>query len=220
MAKFGAKDDKIRIVVSDDHTIVRQGLSSILSSEEDFDVIGEASNGLEAIEIIRRLQPDVTLMDLQMPGCNGVDAILQLKAEFQDIKIIILTTFATDDYIFEGIRAGAKGYLLKDVPRQELCRAIRLVNQGQSMVQPDLTARLFDLLAQGGPKNEVVFTERELEVLKLLARGDRNKEIATKLNISENTVKGHVTSIMQKYNVTDRTQAAIQAVQKGLVKLD
>lgn len=209
-----------RILIADDHTVVRQGLTLILNAEPDFKVVGEASNGLEVVEMARRLQPDIILMDLQMPKQNGVEAIRLLKEEFPRIKIIILTTFDSDEYIFEGIRAGAKGYLLKDVPKEELCRSIRLVNQGQSMVQPNITARLFDMLAQGKQKNEVALTERELDVLKLLARGERNKEIAARLCISESTVKGYVASIMQKCNVTDRTQAAMFAVQKGLVKLD
>jgi DNA-binding NarL/FixJ family response regulator len=184
-------------------------------------VVGEAANGYEVIELARRVQLDVILMDLQMSGLNGVEAIRRLKAENPELKIIILTTFATDEYIFEGIRAGAKGYLLKDVPKEELCRAIRLVNQGQSMIQPTITARLFDLLAQGGPKTgDIPLTERELEVLKLIAHGDRNKEIGVKLSISESTVKGYVASILQKCNVSDRTQAAMYAVQKGLIKFD
>jgi DNA-binding NarL/FixJ family response regulator len=212
---------KIRIIITDDHTVVRQGLAYILNAEPDFEVVGEAANGYEVIELARRVQLDVILMDLQMSGLNGVEAIRRLRAENPDLKIIILTTFATDEYIFEGIRAGAKGYLLKDVPKEELCRAIRLVNQGQSMIQPTITARLFDLLAQGGPKiGDVPLTERELEVLKLIAHGDRNKEIGVKLSISESTVKGYVASILQKCNVSDRTQAAMYAVQKGLIKFD
>jgi DNA-binding NarL/FixJ family response regulator len=211
---------QIKILIADDHTLVRQGLSFILNIEPDFRVVGEASSGIEALEMVHNLKPDIILMDLQMPGLNGVETIRRLKQENSDIRIIILTTFDTDEYIFEGIRAGAKGYLLKDVRREELCRAIRQVSQGQSTIQPHITARLFDLLASGGPKNEVTLTERELEVLKLLARGDRNKEIASKLSISESTVKGYVTAIMQKINVTDRTQAAMFAVQKGLVKPD
>jgi DNA-binding NarL/FixJ family response regulator len=213
----------VRIVIADDHTVVRDGLTYILNAEPDFEVIGGASDGLEAVELVNRLQPDVVLMDLQMPRLSGVEAIRRLLAENSQVKVIILTTFDTDEYIFEGIRAGARGYLLKDVPKDELCRAIRLISQGQSLTQPAITARLFSMVAQQGqpkPAENTVLTERELEVLKLLARGDRNKEIALKLSISESTVKGYVTTILQKFNVSDRTEAAMYAVQKGLIKLD
>ncbi len=210
----------IKVLVVDDHTVVRDGLTYILNAEPEFKVVGGAGNGQEAIEMVRYLQPDVVLMDLQMPQLSGVEAIRRLREENENIKIIILTTFDTDEYIFEGIRAGARGYLLKDVPKEELCRAIRLVSQGQSLVQPAITARLFELVAQGGPKNnEVSLTERELEVLKLIARGDRNREIAATLGIGESTVKGYVTTLLQKLNVSDRTEAAMYAVQKGLIKL-
>jgi DNA-binding NarL/FixJ family response regulator len=211
----------IRILLVDDHTVVRDGLTYILNAEADFEVVGVAGNGQEALEKVKELQPDLVLMDLQMPVMSGVETIKRLKSENDQIKIIILTTFDTDEYIFEGIRAGARGYLLKDVPKEELCRAVRLVSQGQSLVQPSITARLFELVAQGGLRaNDALLTERELEVLKLIARGDRNREIAAKLFIGESTVKGYVTSILQKLDVTDRTEAAMYAVQKGLVKLD
>ncbi len=211
----------IRILLVDDHTVVRDGLTYILNAEADFEVVGVAGNGQEALERVKELQPDLVLMDLQMPVMSGVETIKRLKSENDQIKIIILTTFDTDEYIFEGIRAGARGYLLKDVPKEELCRAVRLVSQGQSLVQPSITARLFELVAKGGLRaNDALLTERELEVLKLIARGDRNREIAAKLFIGESTVKGYVTSILQKLDVTDRTEAAMYAVQKGLVKLN
>ncbi len=211
----------IRIVIADDHSVLREGLSYILNAEEDFEVLGGASDGHEIVEMVRQLGPDIILMDLQMPGLSGVEAIKRLMAENSLAKVIILTTFDTDEYIFEGIQAGAKGYLLKDVPKAELCRVIRLVSQGQTYTQPAITARLFNLVAQRGPKpGEPVLTERETEVLKLLARGDRNKEIATKLKITESTVKGYVTAILQKFNVSDRTEAAMYAVQRKIIKLD
>jgi DNA-binding NarL/FixJ family response regulator len=211
----------IRIVLADDHTIVRDGVAHLLNAEPDFEVVGQASDGLQVIELVSRLKPDVVLMDLQMPNLDGVAAIKRIKAADEQIKIIILTTYDTDEYILEGIRAGARGYLLKDVPKEELCRSIRLVNQGNSLMQPSLTARFFNLLAQRESKgNEVALTERELEVVKLIARGDRNKEIAQKMAISEGTVKGYVATILQKFGVTDRTQAAMYAVQKGLIQLD
>lgn len=211
----------IKIIIADDHTVVREGLTSILNAEPDFEVIGGASNGYEVLEMVRRLQPDIILMDLQMPVMSGVEAIRKLTDDNNPAKVIILTTFDTDDYIFEGIQAGARGYLLKDVPKVELFRVIRLVYLGQTLTQPAITARLFNLLAKGGFKaNESTLTERETEVLKLMARGDRNKEIAAKLAISENTVKGYVTIILQKFNVSDRTEAAMYAAQKGLIKFE
>jgi DNA-binding NarL/FixJ family response regulator len=211
----------IRIVLADDHTIVRDGVAHLLNAEADFEVVGQASDGLQVIEMVSRLKPDVVLMDLQMPNLDGVAAIKRIRATDEQIKIIILTTYDTDEYILEGIRAGARGYLLKDVPKEELCRSIRLVNQGHSLMQPSLTARFFNLLAQRESKgNEAALTERELEVVRLIARGDRNKEIAQKMAISEGTVKGYVATILQKFGVTDRTQAAMYAVQKGLIQLD
>lgn len=211
----------IKIIIADDHTVVREGLTSILNAEPDFEVICGAGNGLEVLEMARRLQPDIVLMDLQMPIMSGVEAIHKLTVENNRAKVIILTTFDTDEYIFEGIQAGARGYLLKDVPKIELFRVIRLVYQGQTLTQPAITARLFNLVARSGTKaSESTLTERENEVLKLMARGDRNKEIAVKLGISESTVKGYVTIILQKFNVSDRTEAAMYAAQKGLIKFD
>jgi DNA-binding NarL/FixJ family response regulator len=220
-----AGNRKLRIVLAEDHTVVREGLSYILSAEPDFEVVGGAGDGLEALEVVRQVQPDVILMDLQMPRLNGVEAIKLLRADNPQVKIIILTTYKTDDYLLEGIRAGARGYLLKDVPKEELCRAIRLVNAGQSLIQPSLTARVLSLLAQTsegskGQEKENSLTEREMEVLRLMTKGDRNKEIAVKLSISESTVKGYIAIIFQKFNVTDRTQAAMYAVQKGLIELE
>ena len=221
LAKPEGNTALIRLVLADDHTVLRDGLAYVLNAEPDFEVVGLAGNGLEAVEMATRLRPNIVMMDLQMPRLSGVEAIRQLQALPEPIKVIILTTFDTDEYIFEGIQAGAKSYLLKDVAKEDLCRTIRLVNQGQVLTQPAITARLFKLIAQANPKNtQINLTERELDVLKLLAQGDRNKEIAVKLCIGESTVKSYVTTIMQKFNVTDRTEAAIYAVQKGLIKLE
>ncbi|HEX2915686.1 MAG TPA: response regulator transcription factor [Chloroflexia bacterium] len=219
---YSENTQRIRILMADDHSLMRDGISYILQTQPDFEVVGGASDGLEVIEQVRALKPHVILMDLQMPNLNGVEAIRRLLAENDQLKIIILTTFNTDEYIYEGIRAGAHGYLLKDVPKEELFKAIRLVYQGQSLAQPVITARIFKLLARGGANSgeQPALTERELEVLKLMAQGDRNKEIAQKLAVSENTIKTYVAAVLQKLNVTDRTQAAIYAVQKGLVRLE
>jgi DNA-binding NarL/FixJ family response regulator len=217
----GKSPGLIRIVLADDHTVLRDGLAHLLNTEEDFEVVGVAGDGFEAVKMINELRPDVVLMDLQMPRLSGVEAIRRLQEMHVPSNVIILTTFDTDEYIFDGIQAGAKGYLLKDVGREDLCRTIRLVSQGQTLTQPAIAARLFKLLAQDNPrKSEITLTDRELDVLKLLVRGDRNKEIANKLSISESTVKSYVTTIMQKFNVTDRTEAAMYAVQKRIIKLE
>lgn len=211
----------IRIVLADDHTIVREGLAHLLSAEKDFEVVGGARDGLEAFAMVEKLQPDVVLMDLQMPHLDGVAAIKKIKASHPEVKIIILTTYDTDEFILEGIRAGAQGYLLKDVPKEELCRSIRVVSQGQALIQSSITARVFNILAQSEPKvSGANLTDRELEVIKLIAQGDRNKEIAQKMRISEGTVKSYVAIILQKFGVSDRTQAAMYAVQKGIIQLE
>lgn len=232
---------KIRVIVAEDHAIVRDGITYLLNSEVDIVVVGTASNGREALELVNMLYPqvDVVLMDLQMPELDGVSAIRKLREKYKELKIIILTTFDTDEYIFEGIRSGANGYLLKDVPKEELSRAIRIVNRGQALVQPELTNRLFNLLngsatptaSERGSSveasnatlsepatGEVRLTERELDVLKLLAKGERNKEIALRLGIAESTVKGYIAIIFQKFGVSDRTEAAMYAVQKGIIQ--
>jgi len=206
---------QIRILIADDHTVVRDGLTYLLNAEPDLVVVGWASNGLEAIDLVRKCYPDVVLMDLQMPHLDGVEAIRRLKAEDDTVKIIILTTFDTDEYIVEGLRAGARGYFLKDVPKEELYRAIRQVNEGQSLVQPTISDRLSRIILKDN--SEPSLTARELEVLKLIATGDRNREIANKLSIGETTVKGYITSIFQKLGVEDRTEAAMYALQKGWV---
>jgi DNA-binding NarL/FixJ family response regulator len=214
-------EKRIRIVLADDHTIVREGLAHLLSAEKDFEVVGGARDGLEAIAMVQKLKPDVVLMDLQMPHLNGVAAIKKIKAANPEVKIIILTTYDTDEFILEGIRAGAQGYLLKDVPKEELCRSIRVVSQGQALIQSSITARVFNILAQSEPKvSGSTLTDRELEVIKLIAQGDRNKEIAQKMGISEGTVKSYVAIILQKFGVADRTQAAMYAVQKGIIALE
>lgn len=228
---------KIRVIVAEDHAIVRDGIAYLLNSEPDIVVVGTASNGKEAFDLVNMLFPqiDVVLMDLQMPELDGVSAIRKLREKYKQLKIIILTTFDTDEYIFDGIRSGANGYLLKDVPKEELNRAIRLVNRGQALVQPELTNRLFNLLSGTSSREtaapnsanntattdlqESRLTERELDVLKLLAKGERNKEIALRLGIAESTVKGYIAIIFQKFGVNDRTEAAMYAVQKGIISL-
>lgn len=211
----------IKIVIVDDHPVVREGIGSMLKREPDFKIVGEASNGREAIEKAGELEPDVMLMDLRMPEIDGVEAITQIKANKPDIKFIILTTYSDDEYIFKGIAAGARAYLLKDAPRDELFKAIRAVSRGESLIQPVVASRLLDKLAELSKKSPSVETlsERETEVLNLMAKGVSNKDIADQLSITQSTVKTHITSIFQKLDVTTRTEAVTTALKKGIIKL-
>ena len=216
--------EAVKLLIVDDHTVVRDGLISMLGSEKEFAVLGQARNGLEAVGRVKELQPDVVLMDLRMPELDGVEAMRRIRAEDPDVKFIVLTTYDSDEYIFDAIEAGAKGYLLKDTSRDELFQAIRAVHRGESLVQPGVAAKLLDRFAklsresaQAGRPEQL--SERELEVLRLMATGAPNKEIAATLTISESTAKTHVANIFQKLDVKDRTEAVTQAVQRGIIKL-
>lgn len=205
----------IRIVLVDDHSVVRQGLRMFLSLDPDLDVVGEASNGAEGIEQVRRLKPDVVLMDLLMPVMDGIPAIGQLRKEFPDIEVIALTSVLEDEKVIGAVRAGAIGYLLKDTQADELCKAIKAASQGQVQLSPEVAARLVrEIKAPDSPEK---LTERETDVLRLLALGRSNKEIANELVIGEKTVKTHVSSILMKLGLSSRTQAALHAVRIGLV---
>lgn len=215
--------DTIKILIVDDHEVVRDGLVTMLGRQTDFVVTGQAVNGLEAVEKARELKPDVILMDLRMPELDGVGAMNQIREQDQDVKFIVLTTYDTDEYIFDAIDAGAKGYLLKDASREDLFQSVRAVHRGESLIEPGVAAKVLDRLAQmsrqartGGPQ---VLSERELEVLRLMAAGAANKNIASDLAISESTVKTHVTNIFQKLEVNHRTEAVTQALQRGIIKL-
>ncbi len=213
--------ESIRIVIADDHPIVRQGLATVLSQEEDLEVVGQAANGLEAVAQARELRPDIILMDLQMPKMDGVEAIQEIKMETSDIGIIILTTYDTDDYIFRGIEAGARGYLLKDSPPEEVLKAIHTVHKGESMIQPRVASRLLDRFSQLSHDSvpEEVLSPREVEVLQLIAKSAVNKEIANELFIGESTVKTHIIHIFNKLEVKGRTEAVAEAVRKGIIQL-
>ncbi len=208
-----------RILIVDDHTLVRDGLTTILSRQPDFEIVGEASDGLEAVEVARSLHPDVILMDLRMPNMSGVEAMRIIGDESPDIKIIVLTTFDTDEYIFDAVQAGAKGYLLKDTSREELFAAVRAVCRGESQIEPGVAARLITRLQELSRPDPDSLSDREIEVLELVARGSPNKQIAEELLISESTVKTHIANIFSKMNVRHRTQAVTQALQKGIIKL-
>jgi DNA-binding NarL/FixJ family response regulator len=205
----------IRIVVADDHAVVRQGLRSFLGLQDDMEVVGEAEDGAGAVAAVERLAPDVVVIDLVMPGVDGVEAIRRIHAARPETRVLVLTSYADDTKAVPAVRAGAAGYLLKDVQPAELAAAIRTVAAGGALLAPAVTARVLQEVA--GPQADPGLTAREREVLALLARGRSNKEIAAQLVLSEKTVKTHVSSILGKLGVADRTQAALLAVREGLV---
>jgi len=215
----------IRILLVDDQALFREGLHTLLSVHEDLVVVGEAGNGQEAVTAVAELAPDVVLMDLRMPVLNGVAATRQITESAPNSRVIVLTTFDDDDYVFDGLRAGAVGYLLKDVPSAKLVEAIRAAARGESFLQPSVAAkvvaefsRMSDSTTAVAQQNLVEpLSERELEILGVLATGASNREIANKLFITEGTVKNHVTNILGKLGVRDRTQAALKAKDIGLI---
>jgi len=211
----------IKILIADDHPVVREGLSAMLSEEQDIQVVGEAGNGAEAVDKAQELQPDIVLMDLRMPEVDGVEAMRQIGAVNPDIRFIVLTTYDNDEYIFKGIEAGARAYLLKDAPREELFKAIRAVHKGESLIEPAIAGKVLDRFAELSRQAQVVeaLSGREVEVLKLMAKGAANKEIAAELSISESTVKTHIQTIFQKLGVGDRTEAVTEAIKKGIIRL-
>lgn len=203
----------IRVLIVEDHPVVRQGLTSLLSEAQDVLVVGSAADGVEAQEVFRRLQPDVTLMDLQMPRLGGVDAIVSIRAEFPAARFIVLTTFDGDEDIYKAMQAGARAYLLKGMEVDDLLAAIRTVHSGRSTVPAPIAEKLAQRVAAQP------LTSRELSVLERIVAGRANKEIASDLNISEATVKSHVNSLLGKLGVADRTHAAVVALQRGIVHL-
>jgi len=216
--------NSIRILLVDDQALFREGLRTLLSVQPDFDVVGEAANGEEAVQLAHKLRPAVVLMDLRMPVLDGVAATRRLREMHPDCQVIVLTTFDDDEYVFEGLRAGAVGYLLKDTPSEKLNEAIRAAARGESFLQPSIAAKVVAeftrLTNQASSRLQPLvepLSERELEVLRLVAGGASNKEIAAKLFIAEGTVKNHLTNILGKLGVSDRTQAALKARELGLI---
>ena len=214
----------IRILIVDDQAMVRTGFRMILESEEDINIVGEAADGVEAIDQARALQPDVILMDIRMPKLDGLEATRRiLDGASPSSKVLVLTTFDLDEYVYESLRAGASGFMLKDAPPEQLVDAIRIVASGDSLLAPAVTRRVIEGFVAGrpreGPPPELEsLTARELEVLQALARGCSNAEIAKELFVSETTVKTHVARVLQKLNLRDRVQAVVLAYESGLVQ--
>jgi two-component system, NarL family, response regulator YdfI len=210
----------IRIIVADDHLIIRQGLRLILETEDDFELVGEANDGAEAISLCTEKHPDVVLMDLRMPGMDGLTAIEKLQATHPEISVVILTTFNEDDLMLKGLQAGAKGYLLKDTNREALFNAIRAAARGDTLLAPNTLSRLLDRIDKQSTNTNtgISLTEREQEVLQEVASGERSKEVALKMGISERTVKAHLASIYNKFGVDSRAAAIAVAAQRGLLK--
>lgn len=216
--------EKIKVLIVDDHQVVRQGLRTFLELQEDMIVVGEAEDGQMAVERVRQLDPDVVLMDLVMPRLDGISATRQVKSLNSNIKVIALTSFTEDDKVFPAIQAGASSYLLKDVSPDNLVEAIRAAFRGEARLHPDIARKLMEQVAHRSkfsrePQAENL-TERERDVIRLVARGCSNQEIAKELFISEKTVKTHVSNILSKLQLEDRTQLAIYAIKKGLVNLN
>ncbi len=215
----------IRILIADDHLVVREGLQLILSMEEDMAVVGEAADGETAVRLAGELQPNVVLMDLRMPGMGGMEAIDRILAEWPDMAIVILTTYNEDDLMLRGLQAGARGFLLKDTGRQTLFHTIRAAARGETLMQPEILLRVLAHTRAGNqtsapalpPRQDGGLTEREMEVLTAVARGDRNKEIALALGVTERTVKAHLTNVYDKLGVDSRAGAVSTAIQRGIL---
>jgi len=218
------ENDKIKVLIVDDHKVVRQGLRTFLELQADVTVVGEAEDGQTAVEMVGELNPNVVLMDLVMPRLDGISATRQVKALGADVKVIALTSFTEDDKVFPAIQAGASSYLLKDVSPDDLVDAIRAAHRGEARLHPDIARKLMEQVTRQAPSRYAprveVITDREKEVVRLVAQGRSNQEIANELFISEKTVKTHVSNILNKLQLQDRTQLAIHAIKSGMAKMD
>jgi two-component system NarL family response regulator len=204
----------IRVLIVDDHPVVRAGLASMLGTQAELQVVGSASSGEEALEKIRNDGPDVLLLDLRMPGMNGIDMLLAARSGGSQVHAIILSSYETDEDIYRAVQAGAQGYLLKDTPLKEMVEAIRTVNAGKRYIPRQIATRLAERMMRSN------LTARELEILKMLSKGPTNKQIGRALGISDHTVRNHVNSIIEKLEVSDRTEAATTAIQRGIISVD
>jgi DNA-binding NarL/FixJ family response regulator len=216
--------DTIRVVLADDHAVVRKGIREFLEEEGDIQVVGEATDGRTAVEVTMEQSPDVAVLDIQMPGLNGIEVTRRIKAERPGLRVLVLTAYDDDPYIFAALQAGASGYVLKSAPSEELIRAVRAVFRGESALDPAVTAKVMQQLASGKPAGAVgaveALSQRELDVLRLAAHGLTNKAIGQRLNISDRTVQGHLANIFDKLQVGSRTGAVILALKQGWVALD
>ncbi len=212
----------IRVLIADDHAIVRKGIRALLSTESGIEVLGEAEDGAQAVALAAKLRPDVILMDLVMPGVDGIEATRQITGEQTGARILVLTSFAADDKVFPAIKAGALGYLLKDSGPDDLVRAIHQVHRGEPTLEPSIARKVLSELSQPPkkPLSPDPLTDREVEVLRLLAQGKSNRDIAEQLVITEMTVRTHVSNILSKLHLASRTQAALYALREGLASLD
>jgi DNA-binding NarL/FixJ family response regulator len=203
----------IRILTVDDHALLREGIAALVGAEPDMELVAEASNGEDAIKKFRSLRPDVTLMDLQMPGLNGIEAISRIRSEFPDARLIVLTTYTGDVQVLRALKAGARGYVLKGHVHRELLETIRAVHAGQKRIPPEVAAEL------AGHAMDDELTPREIDVLRLIASGNANKQIADRLSIGEATVKGHITNLLSKLGANDRTHAVMIGLQRGIIEM-
>jgi DNA-binding NarL/FixJ family response regulator len=216
----------VRVVIADDQALVRAGFKMILEAEPEIEVVGEAEDGVEAVEMIKRLNPDVALMDIRMPRLNGLEATRQITNGAGDVstRVLVLTTFDLNEYVYEALRAGASGFLLKDVPSEQLVAGIQVVARGEALLAPSITRRLIEEFAKNQPvevtppKEVEELTAREMEVFKLIARGMSNAEVAAELIVSETTVKTHVARILMKLHLRDRVQAVVYAYETGMIQ--
>ena len=214
---------QIRILIADDHAIVREGLNALISTEAGMEIVGEANNGQDAIHLARKLKPDILLLDLMMPIMNGIEAISRISQENDQVRILALTSYADDDIVFSAIKAGALGYLLKDTSPQALLQSIRQVYQGETSLSPSIALKLvreFNQNQKNRTRNAGDLTSREIEILQYVAQGASNQEIADALHLSERTVRNHVGNILKKLHLANRTQAALYALRKGYAQLD
>jgi two-component system, NarL family, response regulator LiaR len=218
---MNAGDHAVRVLLVDDHAIVRKGVRALLQTEQDIEVVGEAEDGQRAISLADALTPDVILMDLMMPGIDGVEAIRQIIARQPSARIVVVTSFATDDKVFPAIRSGALGYLLKDSAPDDLVRAIRQAHRGEAVLHPAIAMKVLEEIGRPGQPTKSVdpLSEREVEVLRLVARGMSNREIADSLSVSEATVRTHVSSILSKLHLASRVQATLYALREGIASL-
>jgi two-component system, NarL family, response regulator LiaR len=214
--------DKIGVLIADDHTLFRRGVRKMLEAEEDMSVLGEAATGREAVQQARALMPDVVLMDIEMPEMDGIEAARALHREMPHLGIVFVTMFANDEFVFRGLQAGGRGYILKDADPETMLRAIRAVANGESLLGPSIAQKvMLQFAALDKAQGPIVdrLTPREVEVLRLIAEGNANKEIARRLSLSEKTVKNHINNILSKLHLYDRTQATLYAIRTGLAKL-